>query len=95
MVSDVITWCQKIQLSPKGLLFIKNMIGLPVVVLGAEGLDRLLLSQLASYYIDQQSSDANDGTNEVIFRFAGENGEAIRTYMVNPDEPRVDYESRI
>jgi len=71
-------------------VFIKNMIGLPVMVISAEGLNRLLLTQIASYYNNQEIGYIADTPREVTFRFTDENGEEIRTYVVNVDKFRVD-----
>lgn len=67
-------------------VFIKNMMELPVVILGAEGLNRLLLTQMASYYKKQKISSGCDNESEVTFRFNDENGKEIRTYIINTDD---------
>jgi len=66
-------------------VFIKNMLELPVIVLGAEGLNRLLLTQIAKYYVKKDSADTLEKPAEVTFCFNNENGSEIRSYVVKAD----------
>jgi hypothetical protein len=63
-------------------VFIKNMIELPVVVLGPEGLNRLLLTQIAQYYVKNKSPSTSENPDEFTFRFDDQDGREIRTYVV-------------
>jgi hypothetical protein len=63
-------------------VFIKNMIELPVVVLRVEGLNRLLLTQIAQYYVKNKSPGTSENPEEFTFGFYDSDGREIRTYVV-------------